>query len=174
MSLETLKAEIDNVGNQIRVLKGSCGDVAALVARLNELKKEYADNNGGIGVDGKPYQAPLSKAEKKKLEKEKKAAEQANKETKVRYCSCCGCLPNLCLFSYIVAVHLVLVPFRHQLLLLQKNLPKSLPRRRSRRKPTSLLRPMRLPNHRDLPSKSNPCKWSLIPIFPYPSVRLWP
>ena len=87
MSLDTLKAEIDTVGNQIRELKSSGGDVGSLVARLNELKKEYADNNGGIGVDGKPYQAPLSKAEKKKLEKEKKAA-VPNKEVKVSTVPC--------------------------------------------------------------------------------------
>ena len=77
-SLESIKTEIDNVGNQIRELKSSGGgDVGALVAKLTTLKKDYADQNGGIGVDGKPYQAPLSKAEKKKLEKEKKAAAAA-------------------------------------------------------------------------------------------------
>jgi hypothetical protein len=77
-SLESIETEIDNVGNQIRELKSSGGgDVGALVAKLNTLKKDYADQNGGIGVDGKPYQAPLSKAEKKKLEKEKKAAAAA-------------------------------------------------------------------------------------------------
>ena len=72
--LESIKAEIDSVGTQIRDLKSGngSGDVGALVAKLNTLKKDYADQNGGIGVDGKPYQAPLSKAEKKKLEKEKK------------------------------------------------------------------------------------------------------
>jgi len=75
VDLEALKSEIECVGNQIRDLKaGGSGDVGALVGKLNGLKKDYADNNGGIGVDGKPYQVPLSKAEKKKLEKEKKAA----------------------------------------------------------------------------------------------------
>lgn len=74
--LEKLKTEIDSIGNSIRELKSS-GDtdgIGALVGKLNELKQQYADNNGGIGVDGKPYQPPMSKAEKKKLEKQKKAA----------------------------------------------------------------------------------------------------
>lgn len=75
--LESIITEIESLGDQIRDLKASGGDVGALVAKLTALKKDYADQNGGIGVDGKPYQAPLSKAEKKKLEKEKKAAAAA-------------------------------------------------------------------------------------------------
>lgn len=76
--LTSLQTEIDSIGTQIRDLKasgGGSGDaIGALVTHLNTLKKQYAEQNGGIGVDGKPYQAPLSKAEKKKLEKEQKAA----------------------------------------------------------------------------------------------------
>ncbi len=86
--LVALQTEIESIGTQIRELKSSGGgDVGALVAQLNTLKKQYADNNGGMGVDGKPYQPPsLSKAEKKKLEKEQKAAAAA--AVTVRGCSC--------------------------------------------------------------------------------------
>jgi hypothetical protein len=84
--LVALQTEIESIGTQIRELKSSGGgDVGALVAQLNTLKKQYADNNGGMGVDGKPYQPPsLSKAEKKKLEKEQKAAAAAAAPVTVR------------------------------------------------------------------------------------------
>jgi hypothetical protein len=79
--LNTLQQEIESVGNQIRDLKanGGGGDaLGLLITQLNTLKKQYAEQNGGLGFDGKPYQPPaLSKAEKKKLEKEKKAAAAA-------------------------------------------------------------------------------------------------
>ena len=77
--LVTLQSDIESIGAQIRELKGSgSGDVGALVTQLNALKKQYADQNGGMGVDGKPYPPPsLSKADKKKLEKEQKAAAAA-------------------------------------------------------------------------------------------------
>uniref|UniRef100_A0A7S4J4K3 glutamate--tRNA ligase n=1 Tax=Odontella aurita TaxID=265563 RepID=A0A7S4J4K3_9STRA len=82
--LPTLQSKIELTSNQIRDLKTAGGDEAKdkippLVQELLTLKKEYADNNGGIGVDGKPYEPPLSKAEKKKLEKDKKkkAAQEA-------------------------------------------------------------------------------------------------
>ena len=79
--LNALQQEIESIGNQIRDLKASGGGgdaLGALITQLNTLKKEYADQNGGLGIDGKPYQPPsLSKAEKKKLEKEKKAAASA-------------------------------------------------------------------------------------------------
>lgn len=83
-ALEALKSQIEEIGNQIRDIKdggNNNGDasqiIPSLVANLNTLKQEYANQNGGLGVDGKPYQPPLSKAEKKKLEKEKKAAAAA-------------------------------------------------------------------------------------------------
>ena len=37
-------------------------------------KQVYADANGGIGVDGKPYEPPMTKAEKKVKVKAEKAA----------------------------------------------------------------------------------------------------
>lgn len=80
VDLEKLKLEIESIGGSIRELKekgGGKDEIGALVTKLNTLKQEYADNNNGIGFDGKPHQKPLSKAEKKKLEKEKKAAAAA-------------------------------------------------------------------------------------------------
>jgi hypothetical protein len=35
-------------------------------------KQLYADNNGGIGVDGTPYEPPLTKAQKKAKAKAEK------------------------------------------------------------------------------------------------------
>ena len=78
VDLEALKAEIDAIGEKIRDLKGSSevdkDAIAAAVKALNEAKKNYADSNNGIGVDGKLYEAPISKAEKKAKAKAEKAA----------------------------------------------------------------------------------------------------
>ncbi len=175
MSLETLKTEIDNIGTQIRDLKSSGGgDVGSLVAKLNLLKKEYADNNAGIGVDGKPYQAPLSKADKKKLEKEKKAATQ-NKESEV---SRRESFQLVCLFLS-SPPSLKLAKNLHNRLPLPKTLRKSL----SRMIPSKLprvdlqqqrqLQPVQVPNPLDLPFKSSRCKWSSIQMFLLRNVQWW-
>ena len=75
--LDKIKAEIDTIGNRIRDLKSSGGskeDIGAAVEALKTAKKQYADNNNGIGVDGKPYQENLTKAQKKALAKAEKEA----------------------------------------------------------------------------------------------------
>jgi hypothetical protein len=75
VDLEALKAEITAIGDKIRVLKESGADkveIGNAVESLNAAKKKYADSNNGIGVDGKPYEPPMSKAEKKKKEKAEK------------------------------------------------------------------------------------------------------
>lgn len=69
VDLQALQVQISDIGNQIREVKASEGGgdatkISELVAQLNTLKKEYADNNNGIGVDGKPWGG--SKSEKKK------------------------------------------------------------------------------------------------------------
>lgn len=79
--LTALAAEISQLGETIKTLKTSGGDKAAIddaVAKLLAAKQEYADNNNGIGVDGKPYEKPLSKKEKKEKEKAEKAAKAAS------------------------------------------------------------------------------------------------
>jgi hypothetical protein len=70
VDLDKLKAEIDAIGEKIKSLKSATGEVdkdgiAAAVASLVAAKKTYADNNNGIGVDGKPFEEPLTKAQKK-------------------------------------------------------------------------------------------------------------
>ena len=72
VDLDALKAEIDTIGGRIRDLKSSGGskeDIGAAVQGLKAAKQEYADNNNGIGVDGKPFTENLTKAQKKALAK---------------------------------------------------------------------------------------------------------
>jgi hypothetical protein len=77
VDLTQLKSEIEALGEKVKELKTSGGDkdaIGAAVAEMLALKKEYADNNKGIGIDGNPYEEPLSKAQKKaKLKAEKDA-----------------------------------------------------------------------------------------------------
>ena len=82
LDLPALKAKVEALSDQIRDLKASGSDAAKdqippLVKEMLAAKKAYADGNGGIGVDGKPYEEPLSKSEKKKREKAAKAAAAA-------------------------------------------------------------------------------------------------
>mmetsp|Transcript_26176 Transcript_26176/g.36674 ORF Transcript_26176/g.36674 Transcript_26176/m.36674 type:complete len:883 (+) Transcript_26176:45-2693(+) len=79
VDLEKLKAEVEALGEKVQSLK-SAGDKDAIpgaVKELLEAKKKYADNNNGIGVDGKPYEEPLTKAQKKAKAKAEKAAAAA-------------------------------------------------------------------------------------------------
>ena len=72
VDLDALKKEIETIGNRIRDLKASNGtkeDIGAAVNALKEAKKQYAENNNYIGVDGKPYTDHLTKAQKKALAK---------------------------------------------------------------------------------------------------------
>ena len=82
VDLEALKAEITSIGDKIRTLKTASpidkDAIGAAVGALNEAKKKYADNNDGLGVDGKPYEAPMSKAEKKAKEKAAGPAKQVS------------------------------------------------------------------------------------------------
>jgi hypothetical protein len=80
--LSALKEKVEALSNQIRDLKASGTDdakdkIPPLVKEMLAAKKAYADGNNGIGVDGKPYEEPLSKSEKKKREKAAKAAAAA-------------------------------------------------------------------------------------------------
>ena len=83
--MDALKEEITALGDKIRELKAASADKAAIgsaVEALNEAKKKYADQNGGIGVDGKPYEAPISKAEKKAKAKAEKASDAPKPEVR--------------------------------------------------------------------------------------------
>lgn len=82
--LEQLAKEITTVGETISTLKSAGGDnkdaIGSAVANLLALKKQYAEANNGIGVDGKPYEEPLTKAQKKakaKAEKNKAKGDAA-------------------------------------------------------------------------------------------------
>ena len=83
-SLDELKALVESLAEKIKTLKAEGGDnkeaIGAAVKELLEAKKKYADGNNGIGVDGKPYEAPMSKSEKKKLAKQQKKAEETTKK----------------------------------------------------------------------------------------------
>ena len=77
-NLEELKAKADTLAQKVIDLKKADpvdkDAIGATVKELLEAKRTYAQNNNGIGVDGKPWEEPLSKAEKKKRDKAKKAA----------------------------------------------------------------------------------------------------
>jgi hypothetical protein len=79
IDLTELASRISSLGENIKLLKSSSEQpdadaISAAVAALLDAKRLYAQNNGGVGVDGKPWEEPLTKSQKKKLEKEKKAA----------------------------------------------------------------------------------------------------
>lgn len=79
INLSELATRISNLGESIKILKSSSSEqpdpdaITAAVTALLDAKRLYAQNNGGVGVDGKPWEEPLTKSQKKKLEKEKKA-----------------------------------------------------------------------------------------------------
>ena len=78
MDLPALKDEIAVLGEKVKSLKTSGGEQEAINTAVKELlaaKKLYADNNDGIGVDGKPYQEQLTKAQKKAKAKAEKGEE---------------------------------------------------------------------------------------------------
>jgi glutamyl-tRNA synthetase len=79
--LTELASRITSLGDSINTLKSSSEPdkdaISAAVAALVDAKRVYAQNNGGIGVDGKKWEEPMSKSEKKKAEKAAKAAAAA-------------------------------------------------------------------------------------------------
>jgi septum formation inhibitor MinC len=76
--LEQLKEQITAAGEKVKTLKSSVpvnkDAIGAAVKELMDLKKQYADNNNGIGVDGKKFEEPMTKAQKKAKEKAEKEA----------------------------------------------------------------------------------------------------
>jgi glutamyl-tRNA synthetase len=75
VQLDELKQEIETLGETIKSLKASGSDenkeaIATAVASLLVAKRTYAEHNHGVGVDGQPYQEPLTKAQKKALAKQ--------------------------------------------------------------------------------------------------------
>lgn len=67
--LESLKAVIDAAAANVVKLKGEGAEPSAIKGAVGELlaaKAAYAEKNGGIGVDGKPFDASGGKKDKKK------------------------------------------------------------------------------------------------------------
>lgn len=88
VNLEDLKAEVEALANKIKEMKQGSGPVdkdaiGTAVKDMLAAKQKYADNNNGIGVDGKPYEPPMTKAEKKAKAKAEKGPAKA-------VCACCG------------------------------------------------------------------------------------
>jgi len=81
VNLEELKKEVEALANKVKDLKaGSAADKDAVGAAVQEMlaaKQKYADNNDGIGVDGKPYEPTMTKAEKKAKSKAEKGPAKA-------------------------------------------------------------------------------------------------
>ena len=76
VDLDEIKSRVDAAAAKVVELKSAKADVADIKASVGLLlaaKKEYADNNNGIGIDGKPFD------DGKKKSKEKKAPVQQEK-----------------------------------------------------------------------------------------------
>ncbi len=79
VDLTDLSTRITTLGESIKQLKSTAEPdkdaISTAVTALLDAKRTYAKNNGGIGVDGKPWEEPMTKSQKKKAEKEKKRRE---------------------------------------------------------------------------------------------------
>ena len=102
VDLDALRTRITALGETIKSLKSSSEPdkdaIASAVADLLEAKRTFANNNGGIGVDGKKFEEPMSKKDKKKAEKAAKQAQgegnvvsEANGESSCSYDVYCPC-----------------------------------------------------------------------------------
>jgi hypothetical protein len=81
VDLDALRTRITDLGETIKILKSSSEPdkdaIASAVAELLDAKRSFANNNGGIGVDGNKWEEPMSKKDKKKAEKAANAAKAA-------------------------------------------------------------------------------------------------
>mmetsp|Transcript_12588 Transcript_12588/g.14656 ORF Transcript_12588/g.14656 Transcript_12588/m.14656 type:complete len:902 (-) Transcript_12588:42-2747(-) len=81
VNLDELRAQVTNISEKIVNLKKAApvdkDAIAATVKELLDAKRTFSKNNNGIGVDGKPFEEPMSKAEKKAKAKAEKAAAAA-------------------------------------------------------------------------------------------------
>lgn len=85
VDLDELKEEVTALGEKVKALKdaGEKDAIGPAVEALLAAKQLYADNNNGIGVDGNPYEPPLTKAQKKAKAKAEKAAAGPAKPVRV-------------------------------------------------------------------------------------------
>ena len=145
VNLEQLKEEIDALGETIKALKSASevdkDAVGVAVKDLLDAKKKYADNNNGIGVDGKPYEEPMTKAQKKAKAKAEKEAGPAKpvrilSSNFTRSATGRGCFAH--------AEHIFLYRHPNQILpMLTRKRPRRLPPkpRRLPSRPAAMLRP---------------------------------
>jgi len=79
--LEELQEKVNALAQKITDLKKTVpvdkDAIGKTVKELLDAKRSYAETNNGIGVDGKPWEEPMSKSEKKKKDKAEKAAKAA-------------------------------------------------------------------------------------------------
>ena len=85
-NLKDLKRLIDHLAKNVKSLKSSLllssspphmDTISEGVLALLEARRAYATSNGGIGAKGRPWEEPMSKSEKKRLEKKAKKAKAA-------------------------------------------------------------------------------------------------
>jgi hypothetical protein len=88
-NLEELRANVEAIAASIIALKKAepvnKEAIATAVKDLLDAKRTFADNNNGIGVDGKPFEEPMSKSDKKKADKKKReenVATESNKQVR--------------------------------------------------------------------------------------------
>ncbi len=81
MSLDELRTKVETIADKITELKKANpvdkDAIGASVKELLDAKRAFAQSNNGIGVDGNPWEEPMSKADKKKKAKAEKAAAAA-------------------------------------------------------------------------------------------------
>jgi len=96
-NLEELREKVTALAEKVATLKTAApvdkDAIAATVKDLLDAKRTFAQNNNGIGVDDKPFEEPMSKAEKKKKDKADKAAAAAaasntGKQISFYMCAC--------------------------------------------------------------------------------------
>lgn len=87
VNLEELQANVESIAAKIVALKKADPvdkeAIGSAVKDLIDAKRTFAQNNNGIGVDGKPFEEPMSKADKKKADKKKKEENAAAESKKL-------------------------------------------------------------------------------------------
>ena len=83
VALTNAANDVTTLSAQIVTMKAASApadEIKAVVASLLKAKQAYADLNGGIGLDGKPFVANPTSADKKKAGKEEKKKEEKTTE----------------------------------------------------------------------------------------------
>lgn len=69
VNLDELRGQVDSLAQKINDLKKANpvdkDAIATSVKELLDTKRTFAQNNNGIGVDGKPWEEPMTKSQKK-------------------------------------------------------------------------------------------------------------